>query len=166
MVEFGVGGNADDVILGSGWGNETREGRWTLGPVAQMLIVTGKPMLGDMSLTVEIANAFVADAFSRWTSVSTAALTATRAGQLDEDVSGANIIPLPADIQPNSAKSLAIVYDADGHVLHEAERDDVAAVAGILDLLQFLEDQLRRRDEAPSAISAACAAARRGRAPS
>lgn len=68
------------------------------------------------------ANAFVADAFSRWTSVPTAALTANRAGALDQDVSGTNVtssggnISLPADIQPTSTKPLAVVYDADGAV--------------------------------------------------
>lgn len=61
VVEFGFGGNADDVILGSGWGNETGEGRWTLGPVAQLLLVTERPLRGDMSLTIEITRAFVAD---------------------------------------------------------------------------------------------------------
>ena len=68
------------------------------------------------------ANALVADAFSRWTSVSTAALKATRAGSLDEDVSGSNVTPagsvltMPSDIQPDSTKSFAFVYDADGGV--------------------------------------------------
>jgi hypothetical protein len=69
------------------------------------------------------ADAFVADAFSRWTSIPTAAVSATRAGGLAEDVSGANVssgagVPtLPTDILP-SATSLpvAIVYDADGAV--------------------------------------------------
>lgn len=67
-------------------------------------------------------NALVADAFSRWTSVPTVALKATRAGSLDEDVSGANValsgstVTMPADIQPNSTKPLAFVYDADGAV--------------------------------------------------
>jgi hypothetical protein len=69
------------------------------------------------------ADAFVADAFSRWTSISTAAVSAVRAGQLAEDVSGANvnagggIITSPTDILP-SAKNfpVAIVYDADGAV--------------------------------------------------
>src|SRR3954462_4285513 len=37
------------------------------------------------------ANAFVADAFSRWTSVPTAALSATRGGALAEDVNGTNV---------------------------------------------------------------------------
>jgi hypothetical protein len=79
---------------------------------------------GDLSavLPQSAASQFVADAFSRWTSVSTAALSATRAGQLDEDVSGANVtragavLSMPADIQPDSAKPFAIVYDADGRV--------------------------------------------------
>lgn len=81
---------------------------------------------GDLSpvLPQAAANAFVADAFQRWTSVSTAALSATRAGQLDEDVNGSNVflissgqINLPADIQPDAlAKPVAIVYDADGAV--------------------------------------------------
>ena len=37
------------------------------------------------------ADAFVADAISRWTSIPTAAVSAVRAGQLGEDVSGANV---------------------------------------------------------------------------
>lgn len=81
---------------------------------------------GDLSpvLPQAAANAFVADAFLRWTSVSTAALSASRAGQLGEDVNGSNVflispgqINLPADIQPDAlAKPVAIVYDADGAV--------------------------------------------------
>jgi hypothetical protein len=70
------------------------------------------------------ADAFVADAFSRWTSISTAAVSATRTGQLAEDVSGANVIlnsdrtlTMPADIQPTATtKPVALVYDADGQV--------------------------------------------------
>jgi hypothetical protein len=69
------------------------------------------------------ANAFVADAISRWTSVPTAALVATRGGALAEDVNGSNIInvdggiSLPADIQPPATnKPLAIVYDDDGKI--------------------------------------------------
>jgi len=69
------------------------------------------------------ADAFVADAFSRWTSIPTAAVSAVRAGQLAEDVSGANVssaggtITLPTDILPSATTfPLAIVYDADGSV--------------------------------------------------
>jgi hypothetical protein len=68
------------------------------------------------------ADAFVADAFSHWTTIPTAAVSATRAGQLAEDVSGANVIlnsdrtiTMPADIQPTAiTKPLAMVYDVDG----------------------------------------------------
>src|SRR5574340_1188416 len=81
--------------------------------------------LGDLSplLPQADANAFVADAFPRWTAVETAALTAARAGSLDEDVSGSNflragdVLSVPADILPTSAKPVAIVYDADGRVI-------------------------------------------------
>ncbi len=80
---------------------------------------------GDLSpsLPSAAADAFVADAFSRWTSISTAAVSAVRAGQLAEDVSGANVSPaggvvaLPADILPSATNfPVAIVYDADGSV--------------------------------------------------
>jgi hypothetical protein len=70
------------------------------------------------------ADAFVADAFPRWTSISTAAVRATRGGQLAEDVSGVNVIlnadrtiTMPADIQPSATdKPVGVVYDADGTV--------------------------------------------------
>jgi len=81
---------------------------------------------GDLSpiLLGPDADAFVADAFSRWTSVSTAAISATRAGQLSENVSGANVmansdhtITLPIDIQSSAVdKPVALVYDFDGQV--------------------------------------------------
>ena len=68
------------------------------------------------------ANALVAEAFSRWTGVPTAAISARRGGPLEQDVSGANVtsagatLTMPADIQPNSTKAIAIVYDLDGKV--------------------------------------------------
>ncbi len=76
---------------------------------------------GDLSpaLPNAQADALVADAFSRWTSVATAALTATRGGALAEDVSGSNVSAgsLPLDVQPTATdKPIAIVYDADGSV--------------------------------------------------
>ena len=81
---------------------------------------------GDLSpvLTGPAADAFVADAFARWTSIPTAAIAATQAGQLSEDVSGANVflnadgtISMPSDILATStAKPLAVVYDHDGQV--------------------------------------------------
>ena len=69
------------------------------------------------------ADALVADAFSRWTSITTAAIAAVRAGQLGENVNGVNVsssggvIALPADILPSAVNMpVAIVYDADGAV--------------------------------------------------
>jgi hypothetical protein len=70
------------------------------------------------------ANALVANAFSQWTSVSTAAVTATNAGQLAEDVNGSNIavdsdgaVTAPADITPSAIGTpLGVVYDYDGTV--------------------------------------------------
>ncbi len=81
---------------------------------------------GDLSprLPGPSADAFVAAAFSRWTVTATAAISATRAGQLAEDVNGTNVlvnsdgtITLPADILPTALNQpVAIVYDADGSV--------------------------------------------------
>jgi hypothetical protein len=75
------------------------------------------------ALSEGAADALVADAFGRWTSISTAAVVAERAGQLGENVSGANVsvsggvITLPADILPSAVNMpVAIVYDADGAV--------------------------------------------------
>src|SRR5947208_9551808 len=81
---------------------------------------------GDLSplLLHAGADAFVADAFSRWTSITTAAVASTLAGQLAEDVNGTNVIAngdgtftMPADILPAAVnKPVAIVYDRDGAV--------------------------------------------------
>src|ERR1700733_7227945 len=81
---------------------------------------------GDLSpiLPNASANSFVASAFSQWTSVPTAALTATAEGQLAEDVNGTNVtvnsdgtISMPADIQSTATGTpIGIVYDYDGSV--------------------------------------------------
>ena len=80
---------------------------------------------GDLSpiLPGAGADAFVADAFSVWTSVATAALSATRDGQLNEDVNGSTvvatggIITMPTDIQPTATSMpVGVVYDVDGAV--------------------------------------------------
>jgi IPT/TIG domain len=69
------------------------------------------------------ADTFVANAFSMWTSIPTAALSATHSGQLAEDVSGLNlsvanrVITTPADIAPTATGTpIGIVYDQDGSV--------------------------------------------------
>jgi len=81
---------------------------------------------GDLSSSFPgpSADALVADAFSQWTSISTAALAAVRGGQLAEDVSGANVygnpdgtFTMPADILPSATGTpVGIVYDEDGSV--------------------------------------------------
>ena len=81
---------------------------------------------GDLSpiLPGPSADALVADAFSQWTTISTAAVAATRAGQLAEDVNSSNVyvnadgtITLPVDILPSAtSKPVGIVYDYDGSV--------------------------------------------------
>ncbi len=81
---------------------------------------------GSLSATVSgpQADTLVADAFSQWTSIPTAAVSATRAGQLAEDVSGANVyrnsdnsITMPDDVLPTAVGTpVGIVYDVDGAV--------------------------------------------------
>ena len=82
--------------------------------------------VGDLSplLPQASANAFVADAFTRWSNISTAAIATTNSGNLAEDVTGTNVtggpsgvITMPADIQPSAVGTpVGIVYDADGAV--------------------------------------------------
>jgi hypothetical protein len=81
---------------------------------------------GDLSpiLPNPTANAFVANAFAQWASISTAAIAAASGGQLAEDVSGSNVfvnadetISMPADIQPSATDTpVGVVYDYDGAV--------------------------------------------------
>jgi len=110
-------------VAGSTYFNSSTMGQplaWSLG---QMNYYTDQ---GDLSpiLPNSAANAFVASAFAQWTSVSTAALTATNGGQLAEDVSGSNIavdsngtVIAPADITSAATQNpVAIVYDYDGSV--------------------------------------------------
>ncbi|MGB7191425.1 MAG: IPT/TIG domain-containing protein [Acidobacteriaceae bacterium] len=83
--------------------------------------------LGDLSSTVNRAqaNSMIAAAAAVWNAVPTAAVNIVAAGNLAEDVSGANVtssgnsFTLPADVQSgNTAKPIAIVYDEDGSVIN------------------------------------------------
>ncbi len=80
---------------------------------------------GDLSpiLPTLSADSFISNAFTLWTSIPTAAISASRGGQLAEDVTGANIsatgeeISTPVDIAPTAtATPVGVVYDADGSV--------------------------------------------------
>ncbi|HEY0566255.1 MAG TPA: carboxypeptidase-like regulatory domain-containing protein, partial [Terriglobales bacterium] len=68
------------------------------------------------------ADAAVAAAFRVWTDVPTAALTAIDAGQLGEDVSGADVamvagaLELPADTEISSDEKLVVLYDEGGAI--------------------------------------------------
>jgi hypothetical protein len=107
------------------------------GPIGFSPSVVGKPITwanasltyytdqGDLSASLPqaAANDFVADAFSRWTTVPAASLSVVRGGALAEDVSGANVLisgntlVMPSDIQPTATdRPLGVVYDADGAV--------------------------------------------------
>jgi hypothetical protein len=81
---------------------------------------------GDLSpiLSGGQADVLVADVFTHWTAVPGVAITATLAGHLAEDVSGANVVgfpdgtySIPDDIQPSALLTpVGIVYDFDGVV--------------------------------------------------
>lgn len=80
---------------------------------------------GNLSAILPSASAdtFVANAFALWTSIPTAALSATHSGQLGEDITGSNlavangVITTPFDIAPTAiSMPIAIVYDQDGSV--------------------------------------------------
>jgi len=82
--------------------------------------------LGDLSpvLPQDAANAFVADAFARWTSAPSTALAVTRGGALAQDVSGANVfvsggqLTMPSDVLPSAShRPLGVIYDSDGQVV-------------------------------------------------
>jgi hypothetical protein len=116
-------GGGPKYVAGSSYFNSSTMGQpltWSLG---QVNYYTDQ---GDLSpiLPNAAANAFVAGAFAQWTSVSTAALTATNAGLLAEDVNGTNIvadsygtITAPADITSSATQTpVGIVYDYDGAV--------------------------------------------------
>jgi len=109
-------------VAGSGYtpGVEGQALNWAGGSVQYF---TDQGSLSPI-LTNAQANALVATAFSTWTSLPGAALTATQAGELAEDVNGSNIetngdgvVTAPADIAPNATGTpVGIVYDYDGTV--------------------------------------------------
>ncbi len=110
-------------VAGTSYFEATTTGQPLTWPFGQITYYTDQ---GDLSpiLPNSAADALVADAFSQWTSVPTAAVAATRGGQLAEDVNGANVIrnpngsiSVPADVQPSATSTpIGIVYDYDGSV--------------------------------------------------
>jgi len=116
-----AGGPKD--VAGTSYFDSTTTGQPLVWPQGLITYYTDQ---GDLSpiLPNASANSFVASAFGIWTSVPTAAITATSGGQLAEDVNGTNVIrnangtiSMPADIQPTATGTpVGIVYDYDGSV--------------------------------------------------
>ena len=110
-------------VAGASYFNTNMSGQPLVWPQGVLSYYTDQGELSPI-LSNAAANAFVADAFSQWTAVPTAALAASNAGQLAEDVNGSNVtvnsngsISMPSDIQPTAtATPIAIVYDYDGSV--------------------------------------------------
>jgi len=110
-------------VAGSSYFNPSTMGQPIIWSLGQVNYYTDQ---GDLSpiLPNASANGFVADALSQWSAVSSAAVTLTYAGQLAEDVNGANIavdssgtVTAPADIAPSATQTpIGIVYDFDGSV--------------------------------------------------
>ena len=110
-------------VAGTSYFDPSVEGQPLVWPQGLITYYTDQ---GDLSplLPNASANALVASAFSQWTAVPTAAITATSGGMLAEDVNGSNVflnadgtISMPADIQPTATGTpVGIVYDYDGSV--------------------------------------------------
>ena len=111
-----------EYVAGSSYFDASTTGQPLVWPQGQITYYTDQ---GDLSpiLPDATANSFVANAFSQWTAVPTAALATTWGGQLAEDVTGSNItvsdgvITGPADITPSATGTpVGVVYDYDGSV--------------------------------------------------
>jgi hypothetical protein len=110
-------------VAGSSYFNPSTTGQPLTWPQGQVNYYTDQGALSSF-MPNDLANALVADAFSQWTAVSIAAVTATNGGQLAEDVNGTNIavnsegtVTAPADITPSATGTpVGIVYDYDGTV--------------------------------------------------
>ena len=112
-----------EYVAGPSFFDPTVTGQPIVWPQGQITYYTDQGNLSPI-LPNTSANSFVASAFSVWTSVSTAAVSATSGGQLAEDVNGSNVyvnsdgtITMPADIQSSAtATPVGVVYDYDGSV--------------------------------------------------
>lgn len=110
-------------VAGSVYFDPTVKGQALTWPQGSIRYYTDQGDLSPM-LSNASANALVASTLSQWTSIATAALSATAAGSLAEDVSGANVtrnsdgtIAIPPDIQATATGTpVAIIYDYDGAV--------------------------------------------------
>jgi len=116
-----AGGPKD--VAGTAYFDSTMTGQPLVWAQGQISYFTDQ---GDLSPIVDnaSANSLVANSFSQWTSVATAAVAAASGGQLAEDVNGSNVtrnadgtISMPTDIQSSATeKPVGVVYDSDGTV--------------------------------------------------
>ncbi len=87
------------------------------------------------TLTKTAADQLTADNFGVWHAVATANLTISKAGDLAEDVTGANIVTLLNNPQSDLNTSSAIVYDTDGSAVDQlfgaGASDVILGFAGI-----------------------------------
>ena len=94
-------------VTGSSYFDPTVKGTPVVWPQGAVNYYTDQGNLSAI-LPGPSADFFVASAFWQWTSISTAAISAVQAGQLAEDVSGANVtlmngvLSIPADILPSA----------------------------------------------------------------
>jgi hypothetical protein len=112
-----------NYVAGTSFFDPSAAGQPLVWPSGQITYFTDQ---GDLSpvLPNASANAFVANAFSQWTTIPTAAVAALAGGELAEDVNGSNItvnssgvITGPADITPSATNTpVGVVYDYDGSV--------------------------------------------------
>ena len=125
LLPPGVRAGEPKYVAGASYFNPSVMGKPIVWAQGNVTYYTDQGNLSPL-LNGSAADAFVADGFSRWTSVSTAALSALRGGQLSEDVSGANVvhnsdgsITMPVDIQPTATdRPVGVVYDYDGQVVN------------------------------------------------
>jgi len=123
VAPVGARAGGPAYVAGATFFNSGMAGQLVNWPQGNITYYTDRGNLSAL-LNNSAADAFVADAFARWTSVPTAALSVTRGGQLGEDVSGVNVvrnsdgtITMPTDVLPSALDHpVGIIYDANGQV--------------------------------------------------
>ena len=96
---------------------------------------TDKGNLGNQGN--EQANALVASAFQVWQNVSTASISFPNEGELDYDVTGANVLSFQNSLgncSDSSQPTNAVIYDLDGSVIYALglDKNSVLGFAGVI----------------------------------
>jgi hypothetical protein len=110
-------------VAGASYFNPAALGQPVHWPAGQVKYYVDRGALSD-SVSNQQATAMVDAAAALWSEVSTAGVTLTDEGSLNEDVNGSNIvvtngqITAPADVTPTAASyPVGVIYDADGSVI-------------------------------------------------